>query len=105
MAETSTFKLPDYARYASEVVHSVYLEVWWEETTRWLRIDVLKDLVGNYGPFSIRIFSASGDTGEFLGGEYPYWQGDSPEEAVQKCLEGLSNLAGISRGIETKNAR
>ncbi len=105
MSETSTFVLPEYARAASEVVHSIYLDIWWDRTTRWIRIDVLKDLAENYGPYSIRIFTASGEAGEFLDGEYPYWIGDSPEEAMEKCFAGLSELAGVHEGLNTKNSK
>lgn len=105
MTDKPTFHIPDYANYAFEVVRAFYLEVWFEETTRWLRVDVLKDLVGNYDPYSVRIFGASGDTGEFLDGEYPYWTGSTPEEAVRACFDGLREMAGIARGLEAKAVR
>lgn len=105
MSDASAFDLPEYARFASEVVRSIYLDIWFEDNTRWIRIDVLRDLVGNYGPYSIRIMTVSGEAGEFLGGEYPYCVGDSPEEVLKKCLKQLSEIAGIVQGLETMKAR
>jgi hypothetical protein len=105
MTEHNSFKLPDYARYAHEVVGSFYIEVWIEDNTRWLRIDVLKDLVGNFGPYSVRIFVAGEHGGPWSEmEEYPWWTGDSPEDVVEKCLAGLADRAEIVRGVETREA-
>lgn len=102
MSEEKKMKLPEYARHMHEVVRSIYLDAWIEETTKWLRIDVLFDLGDTYGPYSIRIHEIGNPSSEFLGGEYPFYVGKSPEEALEKCLEGLPQLACISRGIKSK---
>lgn len=105
MAEQNSFVLPDYARYAHEVVGSFYLDVWIEDSTRWLRIDVLKDLVGNHGPYSVRIFVEGEHHGpweEMV--EYPWFVGKTSQEAVDRCLAGLADRAEVVRGVETRDS-
>jgi hypothetical protein len=99
------FEKPDYARYAFEVVRSLILDIWWENSTRWVRIDVLKDLVGNYRPYSVRIFLRGPyETDPWAEpSEYPYWTGDSLDAALQACLDGLADRAEVAAGMESRD--
>lgn len=106
MVEKS-FKRPSYARSAFELIRSVLLEVWWEDSTRWMRIEVFKDLGGTYGPYSVRIFlQGQFETDPWAEpSEYPYWIGETPEAALNACLDGLADRAEIATGVETRDRR
>jgi hypothetical protein len=102
------FQKPDYAQHAFEVVRSLIIEVLWEDTTRWMRIEVLKDLLVNkYGPYSVRIFvRGKYETDPWAEPpEYPYWIGNSADEALEECLKGLAERAEIADGVERRERR
>ena len=101
-------RLPDYARYAFESVRTLHLEVWFEESTRWIRMEVLRDLLGNDSPFVVRVYTEGDQLGdpwqELENGEYPWWRANTAEEAIQACLDGLGEREPIQRGLANKPA-
>ncbi len=106
MTDSPRLELPAYARYAFEQVHTLHLEVHFEESTRWLRLDVLRDLAGNDAPFVVRVFAEDDRLGdawrELEDGQYPWWRGQTSEAAIQSCLEGLAERGPIVRGMAAR---
>jgi hypothetical protein len=102
----SAFQLPAYARYAFERVRSLELEVWFEDGTRWIRLECLRDLAGNDAPFVVRVYAEGERLGdpwvELEGGAYPWWRGASAEAAIRSCLDGLSTRSPIRRGLAAR---
>lgn len=100
----SSFPLPPYARYALEHVRSVELEVHFETSTRWIRLDVLRDLAGNESPFVVRVYTEPDRLGdpwvELERGTYPWWRGATAEAALQACLAGLADREPIRAGLK-----
>ena len=99
MSRAHAFRLPDYARYAFEEVRQLQLEVWFEEGTRWIRLVVMRDLLGNDSPYVVRVYTEGLKMGdpwvEFEEGAYPWFRGTTPEEAVQNCLLQLEERGPI----------
>ena len=93
MTDLPFLELPDYARYAFEQVRTLHLEVQFEDSTRWLRLDVMRDLAGNDAPFVVRVFCEGERLGdpwrELEDGQYPWWRGASADEAVARRLAEL----------------
>ena len=101
------FLLPAYARYAFERVRTLELEVWFESGTRWIRLDVLRDLVGNDAPYVVRVYTEGerlgAPWGELEAGAYPWWRGETAEQAIRACLVGLAERAPIRRGLAARS--
>lgn len=102
-------RLPSYARYAFEAVRTLHLQVWFENGSRWVRLDVLRDLLGNDAPFVVRVFTEgeklSEPWRELEDGEYPWWRAETAEEAIQSCLDGLAERGPIQRGMANRPAK
>ncbi|MCP3917713.1 MAG: hypothetical protein GY711_19385 [bacterium] len=106
---SAPFELPSYARYAFEEVRRVHLEVWFENSTRWVRLDVLRDLVGNDSPYAVRVFTEGDTLGapwrELEDGAYPWWRGATADEALSACLVGLGDRRPILEGLASRSKR